>query len=240
MASELTLFKPTLPTRERRQISREELREKYCRPTSSLHILLEVDATGSMASYWNEVARTLDEIIRRVLAIGGNVAMKIVAYRDHCDGARIVEASAWSQQADDLKRFVTGITCDGGGDTPEAVDRALQVALQEQEVSRVILIGDAPPHAAQDCTKEAQELGQKKRPVYPIVIGQDPQTHEAFARIASLSGGKVIALTNLDELFELITILTVHAMGDEALRRYAMKNPALRQGAKQLLLELRT
>lgn len=241
MASDLTLFKPTLPTRERRQVSREELRAKYS-PVNQLllsMILLLFDATGSMAPYWNEVARTISEIVRRVFSIGGEVTMKIVAYRDHCDGPRILEASPWSQKADELRRFVGAIVCDGGGDAPEAVDRALQVALQEEQVSRVILIGDAPPHAAQDCSKEAQALGQKNRPVYPIVIGQCAETREAFARIARLSGGKMIELTNLDELFEFITILTVHAMGDEALRKYEAKNPELSQGAKKLLQDLR-
>lgn len=139
MASDLIQFKPTLPTRERSQVSGEEVRAKYrqFKQQPVPKVLLSLDGTGSMAPYWNEVAHTIGEITQRIFAVGGEVMVKIVAYRDHCDGPRILEASPWSTTADELRRFVGSIVCDGGGDTPEAVDQALQVALQEQEPHRL-------------------------------------------------------------------------------------------------------
>lgn len=89
MASDLVQFKPTLPTRERSQVSSEELRTKYrqLKRQPVPKVLLSLDGTGSMAPYWNEVARTIGEITQRIFAVGGEVMVKIVAYRDHCTGA---------------------------------------------------------------------------------------------------------------------------------------------------------
>lgn len=47
-------------------------------------ILLLFDATGSMAPYWNVVAHTIGEIIRRIFAVGGEMSTEIVASRAHC------------------------------------------------------------------------------------------------------------------------------------------------------------
>lgn len=172
--SSLVRYKPAAYSLTRaKRISVEEVRAKYQRlQETETRILLLFDATSSMSPYWTEVKRTIGEIIKRTLT---TAEMKIVAYRDDCD-EKIVQSSPWAKQAEDLSAFLDTVGCYGGGDIPEAVDRALQLALEEQALTRVILIGDAPPHEQRDCTKEAEGLGQKRRPVYPIVIGQSEET----------------------------------------------------------------
>lgn len=237
--SDLMRYKPAPPERMRSKPSLDDVRARFGpQHPAPCRIILLFDATGSMAPYWVSVKKSISEIVQRLFSVAGQTAMKIVAYRDDCDGARIIETSAWCTTAEDLQHFIAQVTCDGGGDFPEAVDRALQIVLAEEQISRAILIGDAPPHPQRDCRREAQELGQKARPVYPIVIGQHPETAEAFAMIARLSGGKTINLTHLEELFELITILAAHAGGLDNLRRYEARY-ALTEGGKRLLLQLR-
>jgi hypothetical protein len=237
--ADLMRYKPAALDRVRPKPSLDDVRARYAPQTSGPHrIVLLFDATGSMAPYWDSVKRGISEIVGRLLSVAGGVAMKIVAYRDDCDGPRILEASDWCTTADALGDFIARVVCDGGGDAPEAVDRALGAALAEEHVSRAILIGDAPPHSYRDCRAEAQQLGQKGRPVYPIVIGQHAETIKSFAMIAELSGGKMISFTNLEELFELITLLAAHAAGPETLRRYETRY-ALTEGGKRLLLQLR-
>ena len=63
--------------------------------------------------------------------------------------AGILESSGWAADASQLQNFVNGIHCHGGDDCEEAVEHALQLARNEHRlktISRVILIGDAPPH----------------------------------------------------------------------------------------------
>jgi hypothetical protein len=59
-----------------------------------------------------------------------------------------------------------------------------------------------------------------KRPVYPIVVGGSGDKHEAFGEIARLSGGKLLELHRLEDLFELLGVLLAHSLGKEALRTY--------------------
>lgn len=240
--SNLVRYKPTASalTGARKRVSVEEVREKYtCIKGTGTRILLLFDATGSMTPYWNEAQRTIGEIIERTLAVASEVTMKIVAYRDDDHGEKVLEPSPWSQRAEDLKDFLKTIQCIYGCDDPEAVDRALHIALEEDQVSRVILIGDSPPHRHRDCTKEGRDLGLKKRPVYAIVVGENQQTHYAFQTIATLSGGKLIPLRNLDELFDFITILSVDAAGADALLKYQKQYQyALTDGGRRLLLTL--
>jgi Mg-chelatase subunit ChlD len=221
---------------ERKPQGIEELRQKYTpQAKSSGRSLLLFDATGSMALYWNVTMQSIDTIIRRILEVGGqnSVAMKIVAYRDDCDGEKVIEQSLWSQSATELRAFIAGIQATGGGDVPEAVDRALQIAIQEPEVSRIMLVGDAPPHRERDCQREAAELGHMARPVFPIAIGKNPCAHKAFHMIAELSGGKLIELTNQEELFELVTLLIVHDVGgEEKVQEYAQRYQLTSGGAR--------
>src|SRR5215831_4696738 len=211
----------------------DEIKKKY---TTSKSLLL-FDATVSMKRYWNVTMQSIDTIVHRILEVGGqhSVAMKIVAYRDYCDGDKLIEESPWSQSASELRVFIAGIQPIGGGDIPEAVDRALQLAIREPEVSRIILIGDAPPHPEQDCRREATELGQMTRPVYPILVEEDAATKEAFRMIADLSGGKLIELTHLEELFELVALLIVHDVGGEEKVKEYTKHYQLTSGGVRLV-----
>lgn len=197
--------------------------------------LLLFDATGSMHPYWEHVKDTIGKVIARLLGVGGRPALKIVAYRDDCDGDRVIEPSAWSGQAAELRGFLRKVACSGGGDEPEAVDRALQVALEEQgEVSGVVLIGDAPPHPHRDGRKEAMELAKQQRPVYPIVVGKSQETRAAFAEIARLSGGRLLELDRLDELYEILGVVIAHRMGEEIFKEYlARYDRQLADGARR-------
>jgi hypothetical protein len=71
----------------------------------------------------------------------------------------IVESSGWQRDAAALLGFVEEVECRGGGDHPEAIEKALEFANApfrhperfaedgSDQPTRVILIADAPPHA---------------------------------------------------------------------------------------------
>jgi hypothetical protein len=211
-----------LPSGEaRRPRTFDDVFQEYSSPkVVQVRIMLSVDATGSMSPHWNHLKTNLDEIINRLMT-GGGPLLKIVAYRDDCDGDRIIEESAWLKDAARLKDFIAAIRCDGGGDSPEAVDSALQIALRNQDgVTSVVLIGDAPPHDNRPGLLEATELGKRHCPVYSIVVGGASETAKAFSEISRLSGGKMISLEKLDDLYDVLGVVIARGMGVTAFHDY--------------------
>lgn len=101
----------------------------------------------------------------------------------------------------DLVRFVA----DGGGDTPESVNEALDAAVHDlrwssdQNVRRIIfLVGDAPPHMDyangpkyRHVIGNARDLGII---VNTVQAGQDPVTTEFWQDMAALGGGKYFCI----------------------------------------------
>lgn len=219
-----------------KKVNYDSLIQKYAKPNRILGL---VDATGSMQPVWNQTRDSIKELIRRLLDVG-QFELSWVAYRDYCDGYRIIEQSSWSNSAENLNKFLSKITCNGGGDFPEAVEKALEVAENEKEVSRVILIGDAPPHENKDYRKRAMALGQKKRPVYSFVVGDDSDTHRTFEEISQLSGGICSRLKDDKDILDLIAVTVVDEMGgkkslDKYVKQYGGSlSPAVQTFIKQL------
>jgi hypothetical protein len=231
----LSKFKVALPTRQRRllgaqgpvnvngrQPTFDEVVQQYQQDqVRDTRCLLLFDATSSMQPYWDHVCATLRQIVDRLLSVHSGINLKVVAYRDDCDGARVIEASGWSGDPETLTAFVGRVPCSGGGDRPEAVDRALNVAVAEKgDVSAIILIGDSPPHEGREGRDEARQLGMRRRPVYPIVVGGASDTTQAFAEIAHLSGGKMVELNKLEELYDVLGVVLAHSAGPEVLVDY--------------------
>lgn len=201
----------------------QDIVQRYATQQRSARCLVLFDATGSMQPYWNHLCGTLHRVVNRLLSVHQDLLLKIVAYRDECDGDRVIVGSEWTRDNTALGAFVGNCRCDGGGDWPEAVDRALAVALDEHDVSAVVLIGDAPPHAERDGRDEAQRLGALTRPVFPIVVGDAADTRAAFQEIARLSGGRRLDLERLDELFDVLAAVLAYAGGPEVLADYVAR-----------------
>ncbi len=176
-------------------------------------VMFLFDATGSMAGLWDETKKVMNEMVERITKVG-NVQLKCVAYRDYCDGDRLFEVSGWHNKAGPLLDFIGRIRCDGGGDEPEAVEDALELAYKEQEtITRVILIGDASPHSLERAGEQASNLGKKGIPVFAFLVGESYNAGAAFSNIAELSNGKYGNLKNYRDLLDLMSIAIVHDVG---------------------------
>lgn len=187
-------------------------------------VLMLFDATASMRPLWDETAEIIQQMVKRITE-AGDVQLKCCAYRDYCDGEDdIFEASEWSLEAGPLLDFVEDVSCKGGGDFPEAVEVALRHAVGENEVTRVILIGDAPPHREKDYREQARKLGEMGRPVFAFRVKKSPETAQTFTEIADLSGGQFADLQNYKDLLDMMAITVIHDVGgDAAVKDYAEK-----------------
>lgn len=196
-------------------------------------ILLLFDATGSMSNLWSATRDIMEEMIERITEVG-SAKIKCVAYRDYCDGDKIFEYSGWHTTAEPLLNFLGRIHCDGGGDEPEAVEDALELAYKEKEnVTRVILIGDAQPHSLEKAVQQATNLGKKGRPVFAFGAGSSSSTIHSFSQIAEASRGHYADIGNYEDLLDMMSVTIIHDVGgSEEVEKY-IKKYDISEGVKE-------
>ncbi len=127
-------------------------------PTRKADIVFAIDTTGSMK---DDVARLREDLIPRLEEIlagfSAPVRLGLLLYRDYVDGYSYrglpVRVYSFAENLDKFKEnlFAFGIKGNEGGDVPEAVYEALFASMEfykwDAAQRRVILIGDAEPHA---------------------------------------------------------------------------------------------
>jgi hypothetical protein len=147
------------------------------------------DATGSRDALWSSSKKHIQTMLVRIeeLAGKGRVELKWVAYRDYdmAGDGDLLQCSEWTTDAAALLTFLERVRCRGGGDFEEAVEAALALANgDEARPTRVLLIGDAPPHSEKkgqciayhshvletDWETECAELARKGVPLYTFQV----------------------------------------------------------------------
>jgi Mg-chelatase subunit ChlD len=120
---------------------------------TDLDLVLAIDTTGSMRGVINDVKANVRQLITSLRTGGGAVRVGIVAYRDIHDAYVVLPFPLTA--LDDagtaaLLTFVSGLRATGGGDWPEKLDAALDVAAgmawRGDVPSSIVVIADAPAH----------------------------------------------------------------------------------------------
>lgn len=224
-----------------REQTTEDLVEKYTRAQQRgvSRIIGLSDATASMGDLWQATRGQIRELVRRAAELG-TVELRWVAYRDYSEGSRMLESSGWHREAQPLLAFLDQIEPYGGGDIPEAVERALEVAANDEQATRVVLIGDAPPHAKRDWRAQANNLAQLGRPVYAFVVGGDRFARRYFAQIAEITGGRCAELSDLAALIDLVALTAADDVGGPGkVKEYLDRNAKqLTAGGKRFAQQL--
>jgi len=225
--------------------------------TSGMHqvdVVFAVDTTGSMGGLIDGAKRTVFSIANHIRKTDANADVRIglVAYRDVGD-EYVTRDFALTTDLDAVFAELSSYEAAGGGDTPEDVDAALDVALHKMRwrtgaKKLVFLVGDAPPASRGDVPTFdvlAREAGAKQIVINTIRAGHDPDTASTFQQIAMLGGGEFssiqqdggvqqIATPYDDRLAELSARIDRGALivGDEGARRaYAGKIAAAEAAA---------
>ena len=196
-----------------------------------------VDATGSMGPVWEETKGIISELIKRVSDLG-NFQMNWVAYRDYDLGEKLLEYSGWHANAEPLVKFVDGIRCIANSTVEEAVEKGLEFAANDDRCTRVILIGDAPPHKNKGYKKQAMRLAEQGRQVYAFVINGYSETVRTFSKIADITGGSCHTLTSVDEILACVAIAAAEDIGGKRavqnlLDKFDAERKSLPPGAKK-------
>ncbi len=118
-----------------------------------MDVVFLIDTTGSMG---DEIAQVKESIVDMITEIEGgkpapDVRFGLVLYRDRGD-EYVTKKFDLTRDTDEIVKSIRDIKATGGGDTPESVNEALYVAIQEMNWDKdidtdktIFLIGDARP-----------------------------------------------------------------------------------------------
>jgi len=170
--------------------------------TKRVEVVFVLDTTGSMGGL---IAAAKEKIwsIASTLAQAKQapeISMGLVAYRDRGD-AYVTQVVDLNKDLDSMYAKLMQFRADGGGDSPESVNQALDDAInriswsQDPSTYRVVfLVGDAPPHMDyQDDVKfptTVAAAAAKGIVVNTIQCGNMRETVKPWQEIASLGHGR--------------------------------------------------
>ncbi len=171
-------------------------------------IVFVVDATGSMSDEINYLKTELNDVISRIKTDNSSIEMRLgsVFYRDEGD-EYVTRPFSFTTNKDDLLNFINEQSATGGGDFPEAVHSALDIAINQliwesDTKSRLLfLLLDAPPHYNQEVVSSVQSLlikaGEKGIKIIPITAsGIDKATEFLMRAFAILTNGTYVFITD--------------------------------------------
>ena len=189
------------------QVNRIALDEVLPSPTNLVQIAFMVDATGSMGDELEFLKMDLKKVINEVQKTNNQLKISTgtVFYRDEGD-EYVVKHSPFTEDINQTTEFISQQRADGGGDFPEAVDKALvqlnQLQWQPEARTRIaFLVLDAPPHnkpavinSIQYSVKTAAASGIKLIPV--VASGIDKTTEFLMRFIAMYTNGTYVFITD--------------------------------------------
>ena len=189
-----------------------------CAMSETVDIAVMVDATGSMSDEIDFLKIELENVLRNTFTEYPNLDLHAgaVFYRDKTD-EYIVRHIDFQTDLVKVLNFIKLQRAAAGGDVPEAVDLALQSALDSlhwspSARSRILfIVTDAPPH---DESKEKifqliQKAAAKGIRIVPVICtGADRSTEFIMRSMALATNGTYVFLTDDDGSGSLHTKIT--------------------------------
>lgn len=173
-----------------------------------IDIYFAVDATGSMGDEIDYLKAELNNVIKRIKQNNPSLEMRFgsVFYRDEGD-QYVTRPFDFTTDEASLISFISEQSADGGGDFPEAVHSALDVAITQNSwndnaSARIIfLLLDAPPHYTQEAISSLElnliTAAEKGIKIVPITAsGIDKATEYLMRSFAILTNGTYVFITD--------------------------------------------
>lgn len=175
--------------------------------TKSLDLMIMCDTTGSMGDELNYLKAELEDVVTRIRQDNANIPTRISVnfYRDNGDEYVVREFPFTT----DLNAAVDAIAeqwPDGGGDYPEAVNKAMESAVSghdwaEDSVKVMFLVLDAPPHddvpTIDEVVKYTKMAAEKGIRIVPVAAsGIDKSTEYLLRTMAFVTNGTYVFLTD--------------------------------------------
>jgi hypothetical protein len=172
----------------------------------NVEVVFCLDTTGSMGGLIEGAKQKIWSIANRIVIGDPTPELRIglIGYRDYED-AYITRVYPLNSDLDRVFEDLMSLRADGGGDTPEHVNRALHDALyeiswseDEETLKIVFLVGDCPPHMDYDDGYDYRDIC-REAVVRDIIIntvqcGTYGETVPHWKAIACLGEGRYAAI----------------------------------------------
>ena len=170
------------------------------RTNPKIDVVFVLDTTGSMADLIQTAKEKIWSIATTMASAQQtpDIRIGLVAYRDRSD-AYVTKVVDLSDDLDSVYATLMDFAADGGGDTPESVNKALNDAVhqmswneQDQAYKVIFLVGDAPPHMDYNEVQYPEIVAsalEKGIVVNTIQCGDIATAIEPWTQIASLGHG---------------------------------------------------
>lgn len=179
-----------------------------CEKKSFADIAFVVDATGSMGDEIDFLKEEMNDVIFKAKGLNHTLNMRFanVFYRDHGD-EYLTKKQDFTEVLSEARAFVSAQSAGGGGDYEEAVDDALDVAVNqlqwgEHAVARILfLVLDAPPHLNDEVRQKMRSLASQASAkgirIVPVVAsGLNKSAEYLLRNMALASNGSYVFLTD--------------------------------------------
>lgn len=173
----------------------------------ALDLALVMDTTGSMSDELTYLQKELESVVAAVKAQHANlpVRLSVNVYRDTGDDY-VVRSFPFSEDIAAQRRNLQAQSAVGGGDYEEAVEQALDKAINGLEWSDasakvLLLVLDAPPHNTAEnrgtISRLMAEAAEKGIRVIPVASsGVDKNTEFLMRALSVTTGGDYVFLTD--------------------------------------------
>ena len=171
-----------------------------------VEVAFVLDTTGSMGDLIDGAKRKIWSIASSIVDTNPNadVAMALVAYRDRGDDY-VLKSTPLSSDVQGLYGKLVKLEANGGGDTPESVNEALDKAISGLQWTSgdnvkhiVFLVGDAPPHMDYSQERRYPQIlkiaSEKHIVVNAVQAGDMLETTPIWKEIAQFGHGRYIAI----------------------------------------------
>jgi hypothetical protein len=170
----------------------------------AVEVAFVLDTTGSMGGLLEGAKRKIWSIATAIVDSNpdADIRMGLVAYRDIGDDY-VTRKTELTTDIQDLYARLLELKARGGGDWPESVNEALDVAVNKlqwtsgSDTRRIVfLVGDAPPHMdyAQDTKYPLKVAKQKDIIVNAVLAGDARDTERVWRDIAQNGNGRFIPI----------------------------------------------
>ncbi|HEY4281921.1 MAG TPA: hypothetical protein VGM62_02580 [Chthoniobacterales bacterium] len=171
-----------------------------------IEVCFVLDTTGSMGGLIEGAKQKIWSIANEMISakLTPQLKLGLIGYRDRGD-EYVVKTFALSDDIDAMYGHLRDFKADGGGDTPESVNEALDEAIHkmpwtaDNKVLKIIfLVGDAPPHMDYPNSPKypdlCREAARKDLIINTVQCGDMADTRPIWQEIAKLSEGNYVAI----------------------------------------------
>lgn len=184
-----------------------KLRGEVTAAPKALDLMFVIDTTGSMGDELRYLQTEFLDVMDRVDSANPDLDKRasVNFYRDHGDDY-VVRAFPFTDEMKTASGQLSAQNASGGGDYEEALDEALDNAVndhawREDSTKIMFLVLDAPAHSSEDITRSlvstARTAAEKGIRIVPIVSsGADFDVEYLTRSLAVITGGTYVFLTD--------------------------------------------